>query len=192
MNRPEVSKLLAVIAQAFPSRFQIHERAALATEATWHSIIGDLPYELADRALRAHLSLSPHPPAPAEIRARALEIQRGNRKTGLEAWGGVVRAMKREGAHRTPGADFVFSDPITAKLVRDMGWQELCAAEDVAHTSDRARFIEAYDRLAADRQREAQSPTLAQAAAQRTGQVTTGGAVARVLELARGRDGDGA
>lgn len=187
MRSDEASKIVAVILAAYPAAYIPPDRVIPMREA-YRTALHDLTYEQADRALRAVIETSPKPPSPSEIRRAWMELQRGNRKTGLEAWGTVVKAMSREGAYRKPGVEFVFGDKTTARVVDAMGWEELCLSENTV--ADRARFIEAYEAMALNQDREDRSPTLAQAAAQRTGQVTTGGAVARVLELARGRDGD--
>ena len=83
----------------------------------------------------------------AEIREACITAVEGDRRTGLEAWGDVLRAIGRQGAYRVPGVDFLWRDPIVARCVSALSWPELCGSEMVA--SERARFIEAYDRMAA-------------------------------------------
>jgi len=82
-------------------------------------------------------------PAIATIRAQAVAHAHGERRSGAEAWGDVVREIGRVGHIRRP----VFSDPLVATAVRDFGWSALCSAH-IADASIRARFIEHYEHLA--------------------------------------------
>jgi len=129
-------------------------------------LLGDLKYEQCNAALRVLLQTRTWLPSVADLRSAALELQRGPVRAGGDAWGSVLKAIAREGVHRDPGTDFVFSDPATARCVEAFGWRNLCNSEN--QVADRARFVELYDKIASQGQREAQSPTLAAAAEHRT------------------------
>lgn len=162
MNRQEAAKLVAVVIASCPAQSsRLDEKRTTAMVDAFESLLGDLTYEQANAALRVLLQTRPYMPAVADIRATALEIARGPIRAGGDAWGGVLAAIKAEGAWRNPGTDFVFRDPVTARCVAALGWQELCLSENTI--ADRARFIDMYDKLAAQSQREAQSPSLAAA-----------------------------
>lgn len=160
MTKQEVSKLLAVLQAAYPGVRIAPERAESMVSA-WSDLLSDLTYEQCNAALRHLLQTRTFMPSVAEIRAGVAQLTHGRVRSGGEAWGGVVRAMRQEGAYRTPGVEFSFSDPVTARCVMLMDWQYLCLSE--ATVADRARFIELYDQLARAFRDEVHSPALAQA-----------------------------
>ena len=149
MTKSESLKVYAVLIAAFPNANVRNE-----TPDVYATGISDLDYELANGAVRRLLLTSKFMPSIAEIREAALEAQSGQRMNGGEAWGIAKRAMRGQGACKTPGVDFTFRDPIIAQCIRALGWQELCLSEnDIA---DRARFIELYDQLARGERKETQ------------------------------------
>lgn len=96
-------------------------------------------------------------PTVAEIREAAGVVIYGHEVTGLTAWGEVQRAIKNKGSHRRPGtkaeveqglADFVIENPIALRVIRTMGWQDLCAGDHDTMVSNRARFSDEYDVIA--------------------------------------------
>lgn len=87
------------------------------------------------------------PPSPAEI----LDMHR--RLTGAlidqtpgEAWGSVERAMWREGRYRVPGRDFHFRNPLTQRVIDNIGWVRLCMSENIS--VERNQFVRMYEDLA--------------------------------------------
>lgn len=166
MNRADAAKLVAVIVATTPSQSHRLDARRLDEMVTaYASLLDDLTYEQCNAALRVLLQTRTWMPSVADIRSTVLEIQRGPQRAGGDAWGFVLQAVKREGFYRTPGVDFTFRDPIIARCVETMGWQELCLSENAV--ADRARFIELYDKLASNARREQQSPMLAGAREQR-------------------------
>ncbi len=166
MTRQEAAKLVAVILAACPAQSsKLDSQRQLAMVDAFEALLSDMSYEQANAAITVLLQTRPYMPAIADIRAAALEFARGPVTPGGERWGTVLRAMQAEGAYRQPGVDFVFHDSTTARCVQALGWRELCLSEN--QVADRARFIELYDKLASQSQREAQSPILAAAKQQR-------------------------
>lgn len=188
MNRQEAAKLVTVIRAACPAQSaRMSTQQQLDMLDAYQALLGDLSYEQCNTAVAALLQTRSWMPSVADIRSTALELARGPRKQGGEAWGELLRAISRYGVYRTPGQDFTFSDSVTAKCVAALGWRELCNSEN--QVADRARFVELYDKLAEQAQREATSPALAAAAHQRKLEERTGGegagtAIGRVLALA--------
>jgi hypothetical protein len=123
-----------------------------------------------DRVIKTEIFL----PKVATIRNALIAATRGQRRSGAEAWGDVIKAVSRYGYNRTP----VFDDPIVARVVDALSWKEICNSENA--TADRARFIQAYDQLVAQGLVEAQishgasAPALPSRGAPRT---LAGGAV---------------
>lgn len=183
MTRPEAAKLVAVIMAACPAQSsKLDGGRASAMVDAYEALLGDLTYEQVNAAVRVLLQTRSWMPSVADIRTTVLELMRGPVRAGGDAWGTVLNAIKREGAYRTPGSDFMFRDPVLARCVNALGWQELCLSENP--TADRARFIELYDKLAQQDRKEATSPLLAAAAERRTGGLLAGGdAIRNALAL---------
>jgi hypothetical protein len=166
MNRQDAGKVVACIIAACPSQgSKLAPNQVNAMIATFESLLADLPYEQVDSAVRVLLQTRSWMPSVADIRGAVLELVRGPLGAGGEAWGSVLRAVAREGAYRTPGVDFTFKDPVTQRCVDAFGWPQLCQSDNPV--ADRARFVDLYDKLAAQGLREVQSPTLAAAKEQR-------------------------
>lgn len=182
MNRSEASKLVTVMLASVPSN-RVDPRNVPGMIDAYTDLLSDLTYEQCNAGLRVLLQTRTWLPSVADIRAAALELTRGPVRAGGEAWGGVLKAISAEGAYRTPGVDFTFSDPVTARCVEALTWQTLCLSENP--TAERARFIELYDRLAAQTRREAQSPVLAAARDQRLALVNGGGADKPLSQLVK-------
>jgi hypothetical protein len=148
MTQAESAKLVAVLMAAFPSN-----RATSATSQIYERMLADLDYPEANAAVERLLATSRFMPTVAEIRETALAITVGEQKPGGEAWGSVLKAISEQGYMRTPGVDFHFTDPTTARCVAIMRWDKLCSSE--SEVADRARFTEMYDKLAVqDRRRQ--------------------------------------
>lgn len=141
MTDSETARIVAVLMASFP-----HNRATPATSSAYENMLRDLEYGAVNAAISKLLATCKFMPTIAEIREAALSLAQGEIKPGGEAWGSVLKAIRASGVHRTPGADFTFADPVTAKCVALLNWAELCNSENTA--ADRARFIELYDRLA--------------------------------------------
>ncbi len=147
MNQAEAKKLVAVLLGAFPQ-----SRISQMTPEIYERMLADLDYPAANAAVERLLATAKFMPTIAEIRETALAIAVGEQKPGGSAWGGVLKAISAEGVYRVPGKDFVFSDPVTARCVAALGWENLCNSENQA--ADRARFIELYERLAVHERRK--------------------------------------
>ena len=161
MTKQEAAKLVAVMVAATAQGARLDGEAVTAMVDAYASLLSDLDYARCSAAVRALLQGQTWIPSVAEIRKVVLELERGPKRSGGEAWGAVVQAMKHEGAYKFPGIDFKFVDPVTARCVEHLGWKELCLSEN--QVSDRARFIELYDNLADRAEREDRSPVLAAA-----------------------------
>lgn len=164
MTEAETTKIVYVMLATY-GQGQKHDAKTAENMITgYHAVLGDLSYERCNAAVRVLMGSLSFIPKPNEIRAAVMEIEHGPVLAGGDAWGEVESAFGRYGAYRTPGADFRWSDPVTARCVEALGWKNLCSAEgSAAQRADRARFIELYDTLAKQERLEQQVPLLAQA-----------------------------
>ncbi len=142
MTTLEIKKLVAVLIASFPA-----SKVTDQTVTAYERMLSDLDFRVANAAIERLLATAKWLPTIAEIREACLALSAGEKRAGGEAWGDVLAAMRMFGYIRSPGVDFNFPDPVTAKCVAALGWSELCGSENA--TADRARFIELYDKLAA-------------------------------------------
>lgn len=140
----------------------------------WQSDLADLPDALLGAACRNHREHSQWLPSIAEIRASAVSLMRQAspaHQTAGEAWGEVKRAVRTYGSYGVTVIDEAsgqvrqeapaFANPVTAAVIRRMGWKEFCMSED-PEAVNRAQFERFYnseiERLEAT---AAQSPAVA-------------------------------
>jgi len=160
VNQSESARIVAVICTAYPQQAsKLDREAKLGMVTTFASMLDDIPYDRANAALRVLIQTRTWMPSVADIRATVAELERGPVRAGGDAWGSVLAAIRAQGAYRTPGSDFVFNDPIVARCVEALGWQNLCSSEMAA--SDRKQFVDLYEKLATDKRRAVVSPSLA-------------------------------
>ena len=187
MTEAECRKAVAVLLGAYPS-----VRIERVTAFAYERMLADLPYPVVNAAIERLLATSKFMPTVAEIRATCLALSHGEQRAAGEAWGDVLKALRRYGVYRTPGRDFEFEDPVVAECVRALRWDEICNSEFIQ--ADRARFIALYDQLAAKNRTLQLSEGLPamqrlRATQERDRQaVSAGDAVANVIALLPGKD----
>ncbi len=137
MTKADAAELVATLTAAFPNN-----RVDNRTMWVYQNMLADLDREAAHKAVARLICTRKFMPTVAEIRAAAVECERGARRLGGEAWGDVGMAVRKFGRNREPE----FDDPTVAECVRQLGWLSLCNSTN--EVADRARFIELYDGLA--------------------------------------------
>ncbi len=147
MTEAQTAQIVAVLFVAFP-RTQATDR----TVDMYRSMLADLDFDAAQTACARLIASSTFLPSVAEIRAMTLDVAIGPRRTGAEAWGGVVTACRLVGHYR-PAPEF--DDPIVGEVVGAMGWEYLCKSD--AEVSDRSRFVALYDELSLRARSDAQA-----------------------------------
>lgn len=141
MTKIETAKLLAVLAAAFP-RFEVDDLKV----QVWHEMLGDLDYSLASLAIKKLILESTFPPSIAEVRNAAVEIQTPEQTTGAQAWGEVIKAIRIYGHYREEEA-LASMSPVTAQVVRCMGWRDICLNSEPGVV--RGQFLKMYQQIAA-------------------------------------------
>lgn len=149
MTEPEAQKLWTILLAAYASTVsRLSDEIQKAQAMIYRRMLADLEYPLANAAVERLLATCKFMPSIAEIREAALSTAHGEVRPGADAWGDVLKAVSKTGARGTP----VFADPVVAKCVESLGWQNICLSENA--TADRARFIELYDRQASTQRRD--------------------------------------
>ena len=150
-------RILAPLFAAFPVEIRnVPAAEARAMVGVYAQALADLPPPLLEATVARLVATRERLPPPAVVRKVAVELQHGPKRPGGEAWGDVIKAMKRWGARRPPCGNpacdqascteaFHLSDPLVARAVASLSWTDLCLSENIV--ADRARFIELYNQL---------------------------------------------
>jgi hypothetical protein len=145
MNNQEVSKLLVMAKSAFPGRSPDNQQELEALATVWRMVLNDIPYKLAEAALIKVLSKNKFFPAPAEIKEAAYSLIPGP-PSAEEAWAEVREVITSSHlltAYQYNGWIPQWSHELVKKTVREMGFRELCASENIGITM--AQFKKHYD-----------------------------------------------
>lgn len=111
----------------------------------WFRELQDIPFPVAEAALRKWVSTQKWSPSIAEIRELSSSIAHGDIPDWGEGWNQVQKAIKRFGSYR-PKEALESLDPLTRETVERLGFRELCMSENI--TADRANFRIVYETLA--------------------------------------------
>ena len=151
MTREEAQKVCMILAAAFRGdlRGMTTEEVKIWAE-TYALGILDLAAEDVSAAVHRLIRSAKFMPRVSEIREAVVTTTQGQQRTGAEAWGDVLREVGRTGRYRDPR----FFDPLVARVVRGMGWTEICDSENTV--ADRARFVDAYNTMAKQGREQAQ------------------------------------
>lgn len=132
---------IAALNMAFPSNKLSMENDSLEF---WHKALSDISDEMYEVAVLHIARHSKFYPAIAEIRETAMSLCTENHsKTGDEAWDEVMQEISNTGSWGEP----CFSDEITAKAVRNLGWKEICTMDLSQLEIVRAQFRNLYNNL---------------------------------------------
>lgn len=161
MTGAEATELVAMALAAYPTQAaRITDVAVRAMRSMWADGLAHLDVAAVRAALLVHCRTAKFLPSIAELCelvAKGAETGR----SGMAAWGDVLKAISRYGVHRVPQ----FNDPLVKRAVAAVGWSAICNSEEPG--VERAHFARVYDRLAADARHVAQAgPALAALAAE--------------------------
>lgn len=120
----------------------------------WYELLKDLPYELANIAIQRHMATNKFPPTVAEIRAAAVEsVYRP--VDWSDGWEQFRKAVSKYGYYQQEAA-LNSLDDLTRRVVKRLGWKELCMSENIMQ--DRANFRMVYEQEAGRREKETALP----------------------------------
>ena len=160
MTKKEVLKLFALIASIYTQAGRFAEADAQMRDA-WHTLLEDISFDAAERAVSSHAVNNTFPPSIAEIRRYALAGIADNRDTAEEAWALVLKALKNSAYNSVEEFDKL---PDICK--RCVGSAQVlkswAISEDEATVSvARAQFLSAYRTLdKRERERSMMPPSI--------------------------------
>lgn len=121
-----------------------NSQATVETVAQYDRLLSDIPPADLQTVVDQAVAECKFLPTVAELRERWHTLAGGlGQLTAGDAWGRVKDEIRRVGSWGTPK----FDDPITARVVRNMGWLELCTSESPEGV-DRAQFERMYNEIA--------------------------------------------
>lgn len=157
MNNEQFLAVAATLRAAYPSNNFLTTKDSISI---WHEMLQDLPYEVAQAAAKEYIGTSQYPPTIAEIRAKSLSYTHKPVMDYGEAWGTVLKAIRKYGYMQEIDA-LESLDNITRKCVERLGFQNICHDEDEAAT--RANFRMIYEQEANRTKQSNQLPAQLQA-----------------------------
>jgi len=139
MTRTEIIQVLGVIASAYPNMKEMPDSIV----EVWYRFFQDFDKKLVETAALKTILKSPYPPSIADIMKQIEEILAPpeDRKDAAEAWGEVIKAIHHYGYYQEKKALESMS-PRVAKVVKYMGWREICHSEEVGVI--RGQFLKMY------------------------------------------------
>lgn len=139
MSEQGVFKCFKILISAYPGT-EIDE----STGKLYTQLLADIPDNILEAAVLDHITRSIWFPKVAELRTACSELSYGTGRyapDAYESWSEVARKIPAYGRDNRPE----FSHPLIERTVDALGWRNLCLSTN--QVSDRARFIEAFDRL---------------------------------------------
>lgn len=150
MDKKEFSMYAMAIRTYYPKENILPNQQAMEL---WYRELQDIPYPVAEAALRQWVSTNKWSPSIAEIRETASTVQSGSIPDWGDGWEQVIMAIRKYGSYRIPEAMESF-DPVTRQCVERLGFRNICMSENIA--ADRANFRMIFEQLAERKQKEQQ------------------------------------
>ena len=152
MNKKEFAIFASALRTYYPKENILPNEQALQL---WFNQLNDIPYDVAEVTLNKWVATNKWSPSIADIREQATDITQGAGKDWGDAWQDVLRAIRLYGPYEELKA-LESLDETTRKVVKRLGFRNLCFSEDIQ--VDRANFRMIYEQqLQRDRQ-DAQLP----------------------------------
>lgn len=113
----------------------------------WFRELQDIPYNVAETALRKWVSTNKWSPSIAEIREMTANVVNGDQITWAESWRKLKQAVGKYGLGRQKEAMESF-DPITRLCVERFGYRDFCMSDESNEMADRAHFQRIFETIA--------------------------------------------
>lgn len=139
MDRKEFSLFAMALKTYYPREQILPNQPAMEL---WYREVQDIPYNVAEMALRKWVATNKWSPSIAEIREMTAGIVKGEPLTWGESWERALNAVRRYGSYnKTAALDSL--DPLTRKCVENIGFMDLCMSENIM--VERAHFQKIFE-----------------------------------------------
>lgn len=152
MTKDEFMILASAIRTYYPKENILPNKQALEL---WYRELKDIPYEVAEVALREHVHTSNFSPSIAELRKTAYFLQNGSISDWGKGWEQVTKAISKYGAYRADEA-IESMDELTKETVKRIGFSTICHSSNI--TAERANFRMIYEELAKKKENDMKLP----------------------------------
>ena len=152
MTKQEFATFAMAIRTYYPKENILPNQPAMEL---WYRELQDIPYNVAEAALRKWVSTNKWSPSIAEIREIATTVTCGSIPDWGDGWEEVLMAIRRYGTYREEEAVNSLDD-ITRQCVKRLGFRNLCLSENI--NQDRANFRTIYQTLADRKVQDAMLP----------------------------------
>lgn len=142
MDKREFAILADAIRTYYPKENILPNKEAMAL---WYRELQDIPFPVAETALRKWVSTNKWSPSIAELRETAANVQNGDIPDWTDGWEQVCRAIRKYGYY-DPKKALDSMDHLTRECVKRLGFTNLCLSENP--TADRANFRQCYEVIA--------------------------------------------
>ena len=153
MTRQEFATFAMALKTYYPRETLLPNQQAMEL---WFQELSDIPYKVAEAALRKWVATNKWSPSIAEIRELTTSIQYGERLTWGEAWEKALNAIRKYGSYNKQAA-LDSLDPLTRKCVENIGYLDLCMSENIM--VERAHFQKIFEIYSKREQTDRQLPS---------------------------------
>ena len=150
LDKKEFGLLASALRTYYPRETLLPNQQAMEL---WFRELHDIPFPVAEAALRKWVNTNKWSPSIAEIREMAANVQNGDIPDWGEGWEEVQRAIRKYGMYNVREAMDSFT-PLTRKTVERLGFRNICVSENPM--SERANFRQCYEILAKREQMDQQ------------------------------------
>lgn len=152
MDKKEFSIFASALRTYYPKEQILPNQQAMEL---WYRELCDIPYKVAEVALRTWVATNKWSPSIADIREMTSTVTEGNIPDWGEGWEQVLKAIRKYGFYNEAAA-MNSLDEITRKCVERLGFRNICMSENIA--ADRANFRMMYEQLAERKKTDAKIP----------------------------------
>lgn len=152
MDKKEFAVFASALRTYYPKENILPNQPAMEL---WYRELSDIPYQVAEAALRKWVATNKWSPSIAEIREMTADIVNGEQLTWGEAWEKALNAVRRYGSYgKAEALDSL--DPLTRRCVENIGYLDLCMSENIM--VERAHFQKIFEIYAKRQQTEQRLP----------------------------------
>lgn len=152
INKKEFAIFASALRTYYPKENLLPNEQAMQL---WFNQLNDIPYNVAEVTLNKWVATNKWSPSIADIREQATGLTQGEAKEWGDAWQDVLRAIRLYGSYEEQKA-LDSLDETTRKVVRRLGFRNLCFSEEIQ--VDRANFRMIYEREQERAKQSAQLP----------------------------------
>lgn len=148
MDKAEFAVIAELLKRAYGAERVLPDKGMMDV---WYGFLKDFDCPVMQAAATEYIATNKFPPTIAELREIATGVTARTPLPWDAAWGSVLKAIRQFGHYQELEA-LESMDTVTRMIVRRMGFQNICLAENIE--TERANFRMAYENEAKFQRRE--------------------------------------